>query len=78
MHENVRIVLQAAEEEGFAHLLPKHFGIPKTAEEAASVGIPGAVPTVGPSDDGGCDEDWPRDPISGQRRFGDWFHQTPG
>jgi hypothetical protein len=57
--------------------LPEHYGTPKTAQEAASVGAPDAVPPPAASGSNVCDEDWPIDPISGERRFGEWFYQEP-
>ena len=54
--------------------MPKHLGVPTRAEDAASVGDPGALPLPHADDEGACEEDWPRDPLSGQRTFGDWFH----
>ena len=79
---DVRAALQeAADEEGYVlPLLPKHFGVPKTAQEAsASLSAPASMPAppVPRDDTNACEEDWPRDPISGQRRFGEWFYQYP-
>ena len=66
---------QAAEEEGYElPAMPKHLGVPLRADKAASVGDPGAQPIPNPHDENACDEDWPRDPISGQRTFGDWIY----
>ena len=36
------------------------------------------MPIPEPEDNDACEEDWPRDPISGQRKFGDWIYQEPG
>ncbi len=67
----------AAEADYDLEPLPAHYGTPKTAQEAASVGAPDAVPPPAASGSNVCDEDWPIDPTSGERRFGEWFYQEP-
>ena len=72
---------QVAKEEGLVlPCLPKHFGVPKTAAEvAASIDANEASLHENLQDEGVCEEDWPRDPLSGERRFGEWFYQdVPG
>ena len=67
----------AAEVEYDLAPLPAHFGTPKSAQDAASVGAPDAVPPPPACGSNVCDKDWPIDPVSGKRRFGKWFYQEP-